>query len=170
MNAASSDAPLPEYIDAAIAAARRSPCAKSKRGVVIYRHGIVGVGFNGQPSGECGGSGGVCWPVCHKVCVHAEMRAIREALQRPGCHTSLPDLHEPGHRPHALLHDPGYRLVHVKVIDGALVASGGPSCWQCSREILDVGLAGVWLFHFEGWRFYPADEFHAETLRACELR
>lgn len=37
-------------------------------------------------------------------------------------------------------------LVHVKVVNGELVAGGPPSCWQCSRTIYDALIGGVWLY------------------------
>src|SRR5690606_27080970 len=40
----------------------------------------------------------------------------------------------------------GFQILHAKVIDGELAAGGGPSCWQCSRLVLAVGLDGVWLY------------------------
>ncbi len=62
-------------------------------------------------------------------------------------------------------------MIHAKVVDGELVPSGGPSCWQCSKAILADGrIGGVWLFHNEGWRRYGATEFHRLTLKTCELK
>lgn len=129
----------------AIAEAERvaaaSPCAKSKHGVVAFRtfevfgpivsHGatIIAAGFNGPPGARgCDGSA-ECRASCSKRCVHAEMRAIRMIH---------PDDAEIGR----------IELVHVKIgKDGRVVPGGGPSCWQCSREVLDSdGIKAVWLF------------------------
>lgn len=171
----------PEYvIEAARATALRSPCAKSKRGVVIFdpeeaerydthrslyegffpRDSIIqATGYNGQPGAfTCTGSS-ACREACAKLCMHAEQRAIMTAFAAHGDCSHL-------------------ELVHVKVVDGQVVAGGGPSCWQCSRMIVEVRLAGVWLFErveddrgdFDAWRFYEAEEFHRATLRACEVR
>lgn len=130
--------PMLEAVDLAAQMARRSPCAKSKRGVVVYdptkplSFGVPGYGFNGPPEPiGCDGSER-CRATCGKRCVHAEVRALRKAIvqvQRLNYETR--ELH----------------LVHVKIgADGELVAGGGPSCWQCSREIVDVGIDVVWLF------------------------
>lgn len=185
----------PAYaVEAAIAAARHSPCAKSKRGVAIYRvtarrpwtAGVIAAGYNGLPGGEpCAGSGFVdgpdapipvgdaraawCRETCGKRCVHAESRAIRTATR----------LVAPAEWPHL-------EAVHVKVDDaGRLVAGGGPSCWQCSREVLDVGLGTFWLYEeataivvdsnevteepSATWRGYSAAEFHRVTMRNTGL-
>jgi hypothetical protein len=185
-------------IEAARQSALQSPCAKSKRGVVLFNREksdqvadqwnepavtpqtypilvnevIAGRGFNGQPLGfSCTGSS-VCRRDCSKLCVHAEQRAIWSA----GSLDDVVDL----------------ELVHVKVDEtGVIVAGGNPSCWQCSRFVLDVGIRGVWLY--EGveiryaedgrmhpeitveyvepwtWRYYKAIDFHKHTLRNCNL-
>lgn len=164
--------PPPDFaIAAAVDAAGRSLCAKSKRGAAVFRRAcstgccerVLGIGWNAQPGPfVCTGSD-ACKAACGKLCVHAELRAIRAAIGN-GWAGSL-------------------ELVHAKVVDGQLVAGGGPSCWQCSREILDVGIAAVWLFEavritasdvtgdvvsaesglLGTWRRYSAEEFHRAT-------
>jgi hypothetical protein len=94
--------------------------------------------------------------------VHAEVQAVRHAW-------------------HEFALEYGAELVHVKIdSDGKLEAGGGPSCWQCSREILDAGIAAVWLYErvapmpgpdiynisterCEIWHRYTAEEFHRVT-------
>lgn len=159
-------APPDEVIEAARDVAMESPCAKSKRGVVAYhrpaleravttgalarKRWLVGSGFNGPPEPfTCDGSE-ICRRDCGKICVHAEMRALRSLSQEEDWSI--------------------ISLVHVKVVGGAdaVVAPGGPpSCWQCSREILDVGVHGIWLCEDkpgDKWRYYTAMEFHRATL------
>jgi deoxycytidylate deaminase len=164
-------------IQVALDAAAESPCAKSRRGVAAFVEDadrdwydgrrIVAVGHNGPPAPfMCDGTS-ACRADCGRRCVHAEMRALRQVVQWP-----MPER---------------VRLVHVKIDGrGELVAGPGPSCWQCSREVLDVGIAGVWLYeldargpttsahvegliHGTGWRFYSALDFHRATLEACEI-
>jgi len=148
--------PPDNMIKLAVEVAMRSTCEKSKRGVVIFYHArpvrfehatdglqlprvikgemsgsFVSDGCNGLPRGyACDGSN-ACRESCAKRCLHAEDRAIRSALASQ----SEDDLS-------ALK----LEAVHVKAVGGKLVAGGGPSCWQCSRTVLDVGLAGFWLF------------------------
>ena len=131
----------------------QSPCAKSKRGVVVFQTGgamptqLIASGCNGPPGDfVCDGSD-ACRAVCGKIAVHAEDRAIRGAGRFAE----------------------GADLLHVKVVDGVAVPSGGPSCWQCSRTIVDAGIEGVWLLHADGLRRYTAAEFHCLTLAACGL-
>lgn len=137
-------------IAAAIAAAEQSPCSKSKRGASVFHPAtttIYGVGFNGQPSPfACSGSE-ACRASCSQLCVHAEVRAIRRATF--GSWTR--ELN-------------GLEMLHVKVVDGMLVSSGSPSCVQCSREIVDVGLSAMWLYENDAWKRYTAVDFHQRSI------
>ena len=162
--------PPANIIDAAIRAALWSPCEKSKRGAVVFymystgdRGMKIATGFNGPPGAiACTGTD-ACRAVCGRACVHAESRAIRAACERAKPQDGSPALE-------------GLEILHAKIVAGELVAGGPPSCWQCSREILDAGLGSVWLYeldveapasaaiHGKGvWRRYSAAEFHAVT-------
>lgn len=153
-----------ELIEAARIAALASGCRMSKRGAVIFRrHGglytagiVAGLGANHQPGPHACDGSPACESACGQLCVHAEVAAIRNA-------------------PGPLVF--GAILIHVKVVDDKIVATGAPSCWQCSREILDVGIAGVWLYETTPhdprlpptvdpfWKYYSAREFHVQTLK-----
>lgn len=177
MNAAAS--PPEEVIEAAIEAAKQSPCAKSKRGVAAFatirgKLKIVGIGFNGPPPGfDCGPSISrdgrfrlvhthECRDICNKWAVHAEVRAIRAAQSYLDSFSNVTP-------------DREVNLLHVKVEFGRLSAGKGPSCWQCSRELVDAGFGGIWLYEATmtvggiveraGWFYYPAEEFHIVTWR-----
>ncbi len=139
-----------EALQLAIDAALKSPCCKSKRGVVAWdarsasREKPV-TGFNGPPPGfACDGTD-ACRAACGKLCVHAEIRALMLA---PKDFTDL---------------------LHVKVRAGAPVPSGAPSCPDCSKSILDRGFKRVWLLHETGLRLYSAEDFHVQTLINCDL-
>ena len=137
----------------AVGVALDSTCAKSKRGVVLFSraHGVLSSGYNGPPAPfSCDGSDR-CRVACGKICVHAEMRAIL-AL----------DSH--ARKVHAKMNS--LEMLHVKVDkDGYAVPSGPPSCWECSRHILEAGISYMWLLHEDGLRRYDAVEFHRLTLR-----
>lgn len=178
--------PHPDLVRYAVHVGNKSPCAKSKRGVVAFTSDswtsqpfvIVGEGFNGPPRGFTCGGDDACRASCAKYCVHAELRALWSA------HDAFTFA---GHATNKAVH-----LVHVKVVEGELVAGGGPSCWQCSRQLLDMGAAGIWLFEAPmqnvaehggmhppiaevqmgpgRWRYYDALGFHARTLDACGIR
>lgn len=143
----------------AVEVARQSPCAKSQRGVVLFRDERLGqrghrepiaVGFNAPPQPfACDGSA-ACRGACNQVAVHAEQAALMYAA----AHGRKTDQAE---------------MLHVKVVDGVAVPSGGPSCWQCSRLLLEAGVAGMWLLHEDGLRRYDAITFHRLTLESCGL-
>ncbi len=142
-----------EALSLATKIATGAGCAKSKRGVVIWSdEGVLAAGSNSPPTGFiCGGS---CGPQCNKVAVHAEQRALMNCLKR-------------GKRV------VGAEMLHVKVTqqeDGVWLATAGgpPSCVDCSKLILESGIAGMWLYEDrpEGPSLvrYTAQEFHEATL------
>lgn len=131
-------------VDLAVEEARRSPC-QSKRGAVIFdARGVVAHGFNRQvPPLVCDGS-----DACKRTCRHSAVHAEQAALLAAGVMAR------------------GRDMLHVKVVDGGLVPSGGPSCGQCSRLIVCAGIRHMWLFHEDGWRRYDAEEFHRLSVEA----
>lgn len=140
--------PPTQIIEAARQVALRSPCAKSKRGVVLFNPmllpsrpllgdsagAIATLGYNGPPPGFACKDTMVCRGNCAEVCLHAEQRAIMDALR-----FSVSSID-------------GLELVHIKVVPGpepgggGIVATGPPSCLQCSRIIAEVHLRAVWLW------------------------
>lgn len=136
--------PPQRFIDTAVELSTMSPC-RSKRGVVIFRENLrIASGYNFKPRGfDCDGTE-ACKATCRAEAVHAEQMALLKA----GLHAQQCD------------------LLHVKSVGGQLVPSGGPSCVQCSKLALASGIAGVWLFHSDGWRRYEIAEFHQLSLLA----
>jgi deoxycytidylate deaminase len=64
----------------------------------------------------------------------------------------------------------GAHLVHAAVDRmGKLRVSGHPSCWQCSRMMVEAEIAWVWLFQADGWIPFRADRFHELTLIGNDL-
>lgn len=153
--------PPEEFIHEATLVANYSGCKKSKRGVVIfdedgYTHGS---GTNGPPvfdqvstdeqPFQCSGSK-QCRASCAQTAVHAEVRALRDVKRND--EVGLPKL----------------QLLHVKTVDGELVAGCGPSCVLCSKEILDSGIVKwVWLFE----KAFDPDscDMKSRDSRSCEI-
>lgn len=144
----------------AVRAGSFSPCAKSKRGVVIWSpiEGVVAWGWNAPPDGfRCDGSD-ECRASCGKVAVHAEQAALLACISK-------------GVRAR------GLEMIHTKVVlvagVWAGVFGGPPSCPDCSKLILEAGIAGMWLVEEREGRptlvRYAADEFHRLTLQNCGL-
>lgn len=158
------------HIDHALRVAAMSPC-RSKRGVVLFNAQTGahrGEGWNGPPANlGCPGRD-KCAGNCGQRSVHAEVRALRDAQAVYARHYDLDQV----------------ELLHAELVDGGVKACGGPSCWQCAREILDVGwVAGVWLYErltpmeakpeergtLARWRRYTAEEFYRATLERCGM-
>lgn len=171
------DNPPPDLIvSLACNTASNGPCAKSKRGVVIYGPDsyqgnvpvIFGNAFNSQPwPYECDKSD-ACKAACGQLCIHAEQRAIMQMIRPSPTDLALFKFGDEVRYP-----EPGsLALVHVKVVDGKLVPSPkGPSCEQCSKLIVENKWIGrVWLYVAEGsWNGYDPVNFHRKTLIACGL-
>lgn len=144
----------------AISAAQQSPCAKTQRGAVLWRRAsegkqglYLGAGFNHPPKPfKCDGSV-ACRENCNKVCNHAEEDALLKVPTRVAARWSLPEC----------------EMLHIEVVNGRAVSSGQPTCWQCSRKILAVGLKAMWLFHKSGLKSYTPEEFHRLTLKNNQL-
>jgi len=134
-----------QALERAVRMGAQSPCAKSKRGVVIWHPDLFDIlcaNHNHPPRGfSCDGSA-TCRRSCGKICVHAEVAAIIDA--KSGLH--------------------GTHMLHVKVVDGEGVPSGPPSCTDCSKAILTAGITTMWLLHEDGLRGYDAEEFHKLSL------
>lgn len=141
------------YIREAASCARYSGCDDARCGAVIVRNGeIIGRGFNAPPAGSSTKRCHVPKTRYHaKVtdktcCIHAEVRAIHDALR------SSPD---------RLL---GSDLYFVRVDEyGEPKRSGAPYCTICSKLSLDVGIAAFHLFQEEGIVGYPADEYNERS-------
>ncbi len=131
--------------------ALQATCQRDKCGSVIVKNNeIIGVGFNSPP--------------CHKesqrrcldtkenyhvkvkdktCCVHAEQRAIMDALQKN------PDKVQ------------GSRLYFMRLDEkGKLSRAGRPYCTICSKMTLDAGIAGFVLWHAEGIKVYNTEEYN----------
>lgn len=213
-------APPDRVVELALETAALSPC-QSKRGVVAYVPGadglrvgvIAGVGYNSPPAPFTCPGRARCAGNCGKRCVHAEMRALRAAAgwgwgwvndgilqgrELDLVHVELASVLQVEVDPDGAVSSrrTGDRIEHslpaLVQLRGAVVACDGPSCWQCAREVLDVGfVAGVWLYelptvaeanaagvtraddprHAElaTWRRYAAEEFHRTTLERCGM-
>jgi deoxycytidylate deaminase len=133
---------LQTWIDDAVYLAMQSPC-RSKRGVVISSHDgiVIGSGFNHQPFPfECDGSE-ACNRNCGKTAIHAEQAAILTARE------SVKD---------------GWML-HVKAKQGKPCSSMAPSCLECSKLILESGIAWMHLLHDPVAQMLPGAEVVGET-------
>ena len=128
--------------------ARKSRCQKSQRGVVIVNDGIILGRASNNPPLELLCEPEKCHDICNEYCIHAEDRAIHEANAQG-------------------LDLKGSRLYHLKIKEGAVRSSRNPSCPNCSKWILESGIAEVVLKHEIRHSLYDAKEFHELSLEAA---
>lgn len=142
-----------KYIQEAVALARQAGCSDAHCGAVIVKDGeIIGRGFNSPPMGASTNRCHIPKTDYHTrvtdktCCIHAEVRAIHDALR---------------HSSDKLL---GSDLYFVRV-DGAggPKYSGAPYCTLCSKLVLDAGIATFHLLHEEGIVSYPTDEYNERS-------
>ena len=145
-----------EYMARAARLALRSTCSRSRCGSLIVQDDeIIGRGFNSPPHDlesqrRCSCEKSSCHPkVTDKTCcVHAEQRAIMDALRN-----------NPGKLP-------GSRIYFVRIrADGAPSPSGEPYCTICSKMALDVGITEFALWDEKSIRVYDAGEYNGLSYR-----
>lgn len=139
------------HISAAALVARQSMCLRSRCGSVIVSDGqVIASGYNAPPRDM------VSQQRCLRksdlkpgfksdktCCIHAEQRAIYEALK--GAAGSLA----------------GSRLYFIRLDAAGLPERAGrPYCTHCSKLVLDVGIAEFVLWHQEGVTVYDTVEYN----------
>lgn len=125
-------------------------CFKAKCGAVIVKDGeIIGEGYNAPPLDKeenrmCNKEFNSGKPKYDKTCcMHAEWRAIIDALKR-----NSEKIKES-------------KLYFTRIDEnGKIKKSGKPYCTVCSRMALDVGIEKFVLWHKEGICEYPTDEYN----------
>lgn len=135
--------------DRLIEIASKSTCHRSKCGsLLVSKSGkIIGEGYNSMPCNEVFScfkdslsSGFKSDKTC---CVHAEQRAIMDALK------NNPQEVE------------GSSLLFIRLDDSNNPKhSGSPYCTICSKMALDAGVSKFALWHKEGWTFYDSKYYN----------
>ncbi len=131
--------------------AEKALCLRAKCGTVIVKDGeVIGRGYNAPPLDDSQNqkcleeydfSGKPKYD--HTCCMHAEWRAILDAVK------NNPDKTK------------GASLYFTRVDkEGNILKSGEPFCTVCSRFALDVGIANFLLWHEEGICEYPTNEYN----------
>lgn len=130
--------------------AELSTCCRSRCGSMIVDKDYtitLGWGYNSKPCHE----GGSCFKddlapgfkSDKTCCVHAEQRAIMDALKK---------------HPELIV---GSRLYFIRIDDeGKILKAGKPYCTICSKMALDVGIAEFVLWHEEGITIYDTKEYN----------
>lgn len=137
------------WMDEAARVARNALCQNAKCGTVIVSDGkIIGEGYNAPPLDKeenrtCNKEFGSGKPKFDRTCcMHAEWRAIMDALRK---------------NPNRLI---GSKLYFSRVgANGEIKRAGRPYCTVCSRMALDAGIDKFVLWHEEGICEYPTNEY-----------
>lgn len=148
-----------EFIVKASQIALNSTCERSRCGSVIVQEGkIIGTGFNSPPQNKeeqrrCSYSkDSYHKKVTDKTCcVHAEQRAIIDALRN---------------NPDKIVDS---RLYFIRLKDNKTPSfSGKPYCTICSKMALDVGIKEFVLWHEKGVCVYDTKEYNALSFQYKE--
>ncbi|MEK6809595.1 MAG: hypothetical protein AABY40_02900, partial [Nanoarchaeota archaeon] len=140
-----------EYIAKAAEIALSSTCGRSRCGSIIVKESsIIGGGYNSPPKNlESQKRCSCAKDSYHKkvtdktCCIHAEQRAIMDALQ---------------HHPDKIA---GSRLYFIRLDEqGNKKRSGDPYCTICSKFSLDAGLSEFVLWREEGICVYDTMEYN----------
>jgi deoxycytidylate deaminase len=131
--------------------ARQSQCSRAKCGAVILSKGIIiGRGSNGPLAFSVYARCNADKSLYHRkvtdktCCIHAEQRAILDALKN---------------RADEIV---GSALVFARVNEsGVIISSGEPYCTICSKMILEVGIKNVILKHEDGLVRYGAEFYNS---------
>ncbi len=140
-----------EYLLQAGVAAIKSTCQRSRCGsIIVNADAIIGTGFNSPPGNleeqrRCASpKEAYHLKVTDKTCcMHAEERAIMDALRR---------------NPDALA---GSRLYFMRIDEACWPArSGEPYCTLCSKMALDAGIGEFVLWQEQGVCVYQTGEYN----------
>lgn len=140
-----------QWMEKAAEVAEKSLCLRSRCGTVIVKDdAVIGKGYNAPPLDD------QKYRVClneyqlpqkfkydRTCCVHAEQRAIMDALKE---HQSTLE---------------GADLYFIRIDEhGSREKAGEPYCTVCSRMALDVGISHFVLWHEKGICAYETDEYN----------
>ncbi len=141
--------------------AQRASCQRRKCGSVIVKNDvIIGSGYNSPPLDD--EAHRRCdvpvdklakYPTDKTCCVHAEQRAMFDALRR---------------HPEEII---GASLYFASINEqGEMLYSGYPYCTQCSKLALDLGLSYFGLWHEDGIKMYDTTHYHELSWESAKKR
>ena len=139
------------FLNMASELARKATCLRSKCGTVIIKYGtVIGSGYNSPPKElESQRKCLMDKDTYHKkvadktCCVHAEQRAIMDALKKNSQELK------------------GSTLYFIRLdLDNNILKAGRPYCTHCSKLALDSGIKQFVLWHEEGIALYDTEEYN----------
>jgi deoxycytidylate deaminase len=140
-------------INEAIEQAKKSTCLEARCGAIIISNGkVIGRGFNSPPGNlesqrRCSiDKSEYDEKVTDKTCcIHAEQRAILDAVENYGSKSLR-----------------NYSVLYFMRVDNEdnPIPSGEPYCTICSKLALDMGIKNWILQHDDGFYIYDAKEYN----------
>ncbi|MBI2146738.1 hypothetical protein HYU22_05355 [Candidatus Woesearchaeota archaeon] len=149
------------YIKEAVQLAKKATCRRSNCGSVIVKDNlIIGKGWNSPPGDKTSqqrcfhGKESYHGKVTDKTCcMHAEQRAIMDALRRNPAKMA------------------GSRLYFIRLDEqGKPSRAGKPYCTLCSKMALDTGVREFVLWHKDGLCAYDTEEYNQRSFEFNENR
>ncbi|MBI3632880.1 MAG: hypothetical protein HY226_01155 [Candidatus Vogelbacteria bacterium] len=148
------------WINQAAEAAKQAMCSNAKCGTVIVKEGkVIGRGYNAPPLDKeenrtCNQTFGPGKPNFDRTCcMHAEWRAIIDALKNNGDKIK------------------GAKLYFSRVDqNGGMKRAKSIHCTVCSRLALDTGIAEFVLWFEDGIRSYTTDEYDKVSYQYVEKK
>lgn len=140
------------FMQQAAEIAQKATCERSKCGCIIVKAGkIIGKGFNSPPQNlesqrrcQCDKNQYHRKVADKTCCIHAEQRAILDALKSASDQL------------------PGSDLYFIRLDqEGKLSKAGEPYCTICSKMALEVGIRNFHLWHEEGIVAYDTEEYNS---------
>jgi len=140
-----------EFLIKTVEVARGSTCDRAHCGsIIVNNNKIIGKGFNSPPGADESSRRCSCKKTSYNqkvtdktCCVHAEQRAIMDALKNNAENIICS------------------RLYFIRLDENDNPAySGKPYCTICSKMALDVGIKEFVLFHKEGICVYNTKEYN----------
>ncbi|EKD29334.1 MAG: hypothetical protein ACD_78C00441G0006 [uncultured bacterium (gcode 4)] len=140
------------FMELAGEVAKQATCKRSKCGSIIVKNGkVIGSGFNSPPGNLESERRCTCdkktldFKVTDKTCcIHAEQRAIMDALKN---------------HPNEIEYS---RLYFARLSEsGEIEFSGEPYCTICSKMALDTGIKEFVLYRKEGICIYDTEEYNS---------
>lgn len=139
--------------------ASKSTCHRSKCGSILLNSEgkIIGAGYNSMPcdvEGACfKDSLAADFKSDKTCCIHAEQRAIMDALK------TNPSQVE------------GSLLLFIRLDDNECPKhSGEPYCTICSKFALDAGVGRFALWHKEGWTAYETNYYNQLSFKTKTIK
>lgn len=139
------------FFEEAVQVARKALCLRRRCGAVVVKNGeVIGRGYNAPPGDDasirrCQAAidKNAKYPTDKTCCIHAEQRAVLDALQNYPRHLQGSEAY----------------FISINEQDQRQF-TGEPYCTICSKIMLDLGVKTFHLWHRSGIKSYEMNEYN----------